>query len=126
MSNNKKKFETVKIVNRLGLDLEELMAWHGDNVTIIRDSAPFITIKSARGTDEVVIRPSTGNVQAKNQDDKTFIAKLVTIDDVPAPIEGTMIRIPATVFITKAKGDRETFIVINDNYHAGVFAGGST
>lgn len=53
---------------------------------------------------------------------KTFTAKLVTIDEIPHEAEGTTMRIPATVFITKAKGERETFIVINDNYQAGAFA----
>lgn len=56
-------------------------------------------------------------------EDKTFTAKLVAIDEVPTRTEGTTMRIPATVFITKVNGEKETFIVINDNYHAGAFAG---
>lgn len=68
------------------------------------------------------LRQAVGLTPIKTEKTEPFTAKLVKIDEVPTLTEGTTMRIPATVFITKAKGERETFIVINDNYQAGAFA----
>lgn len=53
---------------------------------------------------------------------KTFTAKLVKIDEIPHEAKGTNMRIPASVFITTSRGEKETFIVFDDNYKAGAFA----